>query len=57
MFTLSGRHEVRIRDDGWTVITADGSLAAHWENTIAVTEAGPRILTASAKAAEALPSR
>jgi methionyl aminopeptidase len=46
MFTLGGRHEVRIRDDGWTVITADGSLAAHWENTIAVTDDGPRILTA-----------
>jgi methionyl aminopeptidase len=47
MFTLGG-HEVRIRDDGWTVVTADGSLAAHWENTIAVTAAGPRVLTASA---------
>ena len=63
MFTLGG-HEVRIRDDGWTVITADGSLAAHWENTIAVTADGPRILTATpiaaapaAQAAEALPSR
>ena len=46
MFTLGG-HEVRIRNDGWTVITADGSLAAHWENTIAVTADGPRILTSS----------
>jgi methionyl aminopeptidase len=45
MFTLGG-HEVGIRDDGWTVITADGSVAAHWEHTIAVTAAGPRILTA-----------
>jgi methionyl aminopeptidase len=44
MFTLGG-HEVRIRDDGWTVITADGSLAAHWEHTIAITSNGPRILT------------
>jgi methionyl aminopeptidase len=44
MFTL-GSHEVRIRDDGWTVHTADGSLAAHWENTIAITADGPRILT------------
>ena len=49
MFTLGG-HEVHIRDDGWTVITADGSLAAHWEHTIAVTADGPRILTASAQA-------
>ena len=56
MFTLGGSHEVRIRDDGWTVITADGSLAAHWENTIAVTADGPRILTAS-PVAEALPAR
>jgi methionyl aminopeptidase len=62
MFTLGGHHEVRIRDDGWTVITADGSLAAHWENTIAVTADGPRILTAGASTgaaplAEALPAR
>ena len=56
MFTLGGRHEVRIRDDGWTVITADGSLAAHWENTIAVTAEGPRILTASPAAVGALPA-
>src|SRR6185312_6610200 len=47
MFTLGGKHEVRIRDDGWTVVTADGSLAAHWENTIAITADGPRILTAT----------
>ena len=32
--------------DGWTVVTADGSLAAHFEHTIAVTENGPEILTA-----------
>ena len=47
MFTLGG-HETRVRDDGWTVATADGSLAAHWEHTIAVTAEGPRILTLSA---------
>jgi methionyl aminopeptidase len=45
MFTLGG-HEVGVRDDGWTIVTADGSLAAHWEHTIAVTADGPRILTA-----------
>ena len=50
MFTLAN-HEVRIRDDGWTVVTASGALAAHWENTIAVTADGPCILTASAPAA------
>jgi methionyl aminopeptidase len=44
MFTL-GTHEVRVKNDGWTVATADGSLAAHWENTIAITSDGPRILT------------
>jgi methionyl aminopeptidase len=44
MFTL-GSHEVRVRDDGWTVATVDGKLAAHWEHTIAITADGPRILT------------
>jgi len=44
MFTLGGPG-VRVRADGWTVETTDGSLAAHWEHTIAVTERGPRILT------------
>ncbi|MBA2254081.1 MAG: type I methionyl aminopeptidase [Chloroflexi bacterium] len=44
MFTL-GSHEVRVQSDGWTVVTADGSLAAHWEHTIAITPDGPRILT------------
>jgi methionyl aminopeptidase len=44
MLTL-GSHEVRVTDDGWTVVTADGSLAAHWEHTIAITDQGPRILT------------
>ncbi|WP_307849717.1 type I methionyl aminopeptidase [Qaidamihabitans albus] len=33
-------------EDGWTVVTADGSRAAHWEHTVAVTEDGPRVLTA-----------
>ena len=44
MFTL-GSHEVETRPDGWTVVTRDGSLAAHFEHTIAVTEQGPEILT------------
>jgi methionyl aminopeptidase len=47
MFTLGG-HEVDLRPDGWTVATSDGSLAAHWEDTIAITADGPRVLTASA---------
>ena len=44
MFTL-GRAETYIKPDGWTVATRDGSLAAHFEHTIAVTEHGPEILT------------
>ncbi len=44
MFTL-GSHEVEIRADGWTVVTSDGTLAAHWEHSIAVTDEGPRVLT------------
>ncbi|MEO9171113.1 MAG: type I methionyl aminopeptidase [Candidatus Baltobacteraceae bacterium] len=40
-----GGHEVEILKDGWTVVTADGKLAAHFEHTIAVTEDGPKILT------------
>lgn len=34
-------------DDGWSVVTADGSLSAHFEHTVAVTEAGPEVLTSS----------
>ena len=41
MLTLGG-HEVEVKPDGWTVVTRDGSLAAHFEHTIAVTENGPR---------------
>ena len=44
MLTLGG-HEVGVRPDGWTVVTRDGSLAAHFEHTIAVTDNGPEILT------------
>jgi methionyl aminopeptidase len=44
MLTL-GSHEVEVKPDGWTVVTSDGSLAAHFEHTIAVTEHGPEILT------------
>jgi methionyl aminopeptidase len=40
-----GSWEVRILDDGWTAVTKDGSLAAHFEHTIAVTEAGSEVLT------------
>jgi methionyl aminopeptidase len=40
-----GKHQVKILKDGWTVVTADGKLAAHFEHTIAVTDGGPKILT------------
>ena len=36
-----GSWEVRVLDDGWTAVTKDGSLAAHFEHTIAITESGP----------------
>jgi methionyl aminopeptidase len=45
MFNLGG-DDVYVEDDGWTVRTADGALSAHFENTIAVTPEGPRVLTA-----------
>ncbi len=45
MFNLGGP-ETRVDDDGWTVRTADGSLSAHFEHTVAVTSAGPKVLTA-----------
>ena len=41
-----GRPEVRVLGDGWTAVTKDGSLAAHFEHTVAVTAAGPLVLTA-----------
>jgi methionyl aminopeptidase len=41
----AGRPEVRTLDDGWTAVTADGSLSAHFEHTVAVTETGPMVLT------------
>jgi len=40
-----GSWEVKVLDDGWTAVTRDGSLAAHFEHTIAVTETDPEVLT------------
>jgi methionyl aminopeptidase len=40
-----GSADTKTLDDGWTVVTKDHSLAAHFEHTIAVTENGPVILT------------
>ena len=45
MATLGTRH-VRTTDDDWTVVTTDGSRAAHWEHTVAITADGPWVLTA-----------
>ena len=44
MFNVGG-DDVYVEDDGWTVRTADGALSAHFENTVAVTDHGPDILT------------
>jgi len=41
----AGRNATAVLDDGWTVVTVDGSWAAHWEHTVAVTDDGPEILT------------
>lgn len=45
MFNL-GTQETATLEDGWTVVTADGAISAHWEHTVAVTEDGPWVLTA-----------
>lgn len=41
----AGRAETVLLDDGWSVVTADGELSAHFEHTIAVTEEGPEVFT------------
>ncbi|HXV43170.1 MAG TPA: type I methionyl aminopeptidase [Anaerolineae bacterium] len=41
----AGKAEWRLLDDGWTVVTVDGSLSAQFEHTVAITEHGPEILT------------
>lgn len=41
----AGGWETRVLDDDWTVVTADGSLSAHFEHTIALTDDGPEVLT------------
>jgi methionyl aminopeptidase len=40
-----GTPDVYVHADGWSISTDDGSLAAHFEHTVAITEGGPRILT------------
>ena len=45
----AGKYDVEWLDDGWTVVTVDGSLAAHYENTVLITEGEPEILTIQKK--------
>jgi methionyl aminopeptidase len=40
-----GTPQVEVQDDGWTAVTRDGSLSAHFEHTVAITEQGPAVLT------------
>jgi methionyl aminopeptidase len=40
-----GTHKVKVKPDGWTVVTADGKLSAHFEHTVAITENGPEVLS------------
>ncbi len=42
----AGTYEVRIQEDGWTAVTLDGSLSAHYEHTVLITETGYELLTA-----------
>jgi methionyl aminopeptidase len=43
----AGAADVQVLADGWTVVTADGSLSAHVEHSVAITDQGPRVLTAA----------
>lgn len=42
----AGGPEVKVLEDRWTVVTRDGRLSAHFEHTVAITDDGPRVLTA-----------
>jgi methionyl aminopeptidase len=41
----AGGPEVRVEDDGWTAVTKDGSLSAHFEHSVAITDDGPVVLS------------
>ncbi len=49
-----GTWRVNWSDNGWTVTTADGSLSAHYENTILITPGGPELLSVTEEEAENL---
>jgi methionyl aminopeptidase len=55
MFTL-GSPAWTVLDDGWTTVSHDGSLAAHWEHTVAVTERGPWVLSARTEEIARMPA-
>jgi methionyl aminopeptidase len=44
----AGKPAVKMLSDGWTAVTRDGSLSAHFEHTVAVTKNGPLVLTRAA---------
>jgi len=48
----AGRAETRVLDDGWTVVTSDGRRSCYFEHTVAITEAGPEVLTLRPEPAE-----
>ena len=52
----AGRPSVKILDDGWTVVTADGKPSAHFEHTVIVTDGAPLIVTVPANSIFLLPS-
>jgi methionyl aminopeptidase len=41
----AGKPEVKVLGDGWTAVASDGSMSAHFEHTVAVTQTGARVLT------------
>ena len=41
----AGTYKLEVLDDGWTAVTADGRNAAHYENTIVITDGDPELLT------------
>ena len=53
----AGRPGVKMLADGWTAITRDGSLSAHFEHTVAITKNGPLVLTKAAAVSDERPER
>jgi methionyl aminopeptidase len=51
----AGSPSIRTLDDGWTVVTSDRTLSAHFEHTVAITAEGPRVLTSAGHPVDAVP--